>query len=63
MPAGSRKTQRIISSSGKLKSAHTYCRQVLKLVLRRLDYGGGKDLSLPECPREQLEKEVSALWH
>ena len=24
----------------------------------RLDRGGGKDLSLPECPREQLEKEV-----
>ncbi|KAJ1310237.1 hypothetical protein OPQ81_006979 [Rhizoctonia solani] len=22
-----------------------------------LDHGGGKDLSLPECPREQLEKE------
>lgn len=24
----------------------------------RLDHGGGKDLSLPECPRERLEKEV-----
>lgn len=24
----------------------------------RLDRGGGKDLSLHECPREQLEKEV-----
>jgi len=24
----------------------------------RLDHGGGKDVSLPECPREQLEKEV-----
>ena len=24
----------------------------------RLDHGGGKELSLPECPREQLEKEV-----
>ena len=24
----------------------------------RLDHGGGKDLSLPECSREQLEKEV-----
>ncbi|KAI0639681.1 hypothetical protein C8Q77DRAFT_1082423 [Trametes polyzona] len=26
---------------------------------RRLDRGGGKDLSLKECPREQLEKEAS----
>lgn len=24
----------------------------------RLDHGGGKDLSLPECTRERLEKEV-----
>lgn len=24
----------------------------------RLDEGSGKDLSLDECPREQLEKEV-----
>ena len=28
----------------------------------RLDHGGGKDLSLPECPREQLEKEVQSLF-
>jgi len=27
----------------------------------RLDHGGGKDLSLPECSREQLEKEVQSL--
>ncbi|KAI0830587.1 hypothetical protein BC628DRAFT_1354718 [Trametes gibbosa] len=26
-------------------------------MARRLDRGGGKDLSLKECPREQLEKE------
>ena len=30
--------------------------------LLRLDRGGGKDLSLPECPREQLEKEVSNVF-
>jgi len=28
----------------------------------RLDHGGGKDLSLPECPRERLEKEVQSLF-
>ena len=27
----------------------------------RLDHGGGKDLSLPERPRERLEKEVRSL--
>ena len=26
--------------------------------ISRLDRGGGKDLALPECPREQLEREV-----
>lgn len=30
----------------------------LSLIPLRLDRGGGKDLSLKECPREQLEKEV-----
>lgn len=31
-----------------------------ELTSRRLDKGEGKDLSLPECSREQLEKEVCA---
>ena len=26
----------------------------------RLDHGGGRDLALPECSREQLEKQVSS---
>lgn len=32
--------------------------QRLSLIPLRLDRGGGKNLSLKECPREQLEKEV-----
>lgn len=35
----------------------------LKIVFCRLDRGDGKDLSLPECPRQQLEEEVRiTLW-
>lgn len=30
---------------------------------RRLDSGGGKDLSLKECSREKLEREVCLFGH
>lgn len=30
----------------------------MTLIHVRLDYGGGKDLDMRECPRQQLEKEV-----
>lgn len=32
--------------------------EMIDLRQPRLDHGGGKHLSLPECPREQLDKEV-----
>lgn len=34
---------------------------VYYVVKYRLDHGSGKELSLKECPREQLEKEVRIL--
>lgn len=37
--------------------------QSLGLIFTRLDRGEGKDLSLDECPREQLEKEVGDGFH
>jgi len=40
-----------------LQSFHVSEELILLHVLR-LDRGGGKDLSLDECPRERLEQEV-----
>ena len=38
------------------------CTGVIDSRQSRLDRGDGKDLSLPECSREQLEKEVEFLF-
>ena len=38
------------------------CNGNLWKLMFRLDHGGGKDLDLKDCPREQLEKEVSWLF-
>lgn len=37
-------------------------RHACQLPSARLDRGGGEDLSLPECSREQLEKEASNIF-
>lgn len=53
---GWRRIRQIISSGGKSRSSIP-SRELSKNA--RLDRGEGKNLSLPECSREQLEKEVS----
>ncbi|KAG7099155.1 hypothetical protein E1B28_001026 [Marasmius oreades] len=55
--AGKQKIQRTISSDGASLIFFGFFLAELTVVECRLDYGQGKDLSLPECPREQLEKE------
>lgn len=48
--------RRIISSNGR---SHVILIANCLLIISRLDRGAGKDLSLPECSRKQLESEAS----
>ena len=57
MRVGSRKTPRRTSSSGTPRVHTPSAHLIIEATSHRLDYGGGKDLSLPECPREQLEED------
>jgi hypothetical protein len=47
---------RIISSNGR---SHVFLIANCLFIISRLDRGAGKDLSLPECSRKQLESEAS----
>jgi hypothetical protein len=53
---GQKRTPAIISSSGGLFALNS--NSILTNYVKRLDRGEGKNLSLPECSRKQLESEV-----
>lgn len=56
--SGLMKTQKIISFDGAgYASPESRCLKTAPCTCR-LDRGGGKDLSLPDCPRQKLEEEV-----
>lgn len=57
---GKVRTRRKISFDGEY---HIILSSISPANSRRLDHGAGKDLSLEECSREQLEKEVSLLCY
>lgn len=56
--SGRRKKPSTISFDGATCRLCYHPHTVIDSHQSRLDHGGGKDLSLPECSREQLEKQV-----